>query len=171
MKTRDDFGKLYELFNVKGVGAEIGVQKGINARKILENYTGKLICIDWWWKADDYSETKDRLAGLNIEIIKGKSMQSLDKVEDESLDFVYIDACHSLAEATEDIREWAKKVRKGGIVSGHDYRDGLVPWSDEPPFGVKTAVDDYCLKNDKQLMLTTDDYFRDIAFNSWWFFK
>jgi hypothetical protein len=36
---------------------------------------------------------------------------------------VYIDGNHSYEAAVEDIALWSKKVRKGGIVSGHDYKD------------------------------------------------
>ncbi len=41
--------------------------------------------------------------------------------EDESLDFVFIDGNHDFEYVVEDICKWTKKVRKGGIVSGHDY--------------------------------------------------
>lgn len=41
--------------------------------------------------------------------------------KEESLDFVFIDANHEFKEVACDISEWSKKVRKGGIVAGHDY--------------------------------------------------
>ena len=48
-------------------------------------------------------------------------MDAVKDFKDESLDFVYIDANHGYESTKEDIREWSKKVKKGGIVSGHDY--------------------------------------------------
>ena len=39
----------------------------------------------------------------------------------ESLDFVYIDGNHHFDFVMQDIIEWSKKVRAGGVVSGHDY--------------------------------------------------
>ena len=42
-----------------------------------------------------------------------------------SLDFVYIDSDHRFKETAEDLVEWAKKVRPGGIVAGHDYFTSL----------------------------------------------
>lgn len=48
-------------------------------------------------------------------------MEAVKQFEDESLDFVYIDADHSFITSANDVYEWSKKVRKGGIVSGHDY--------------------------------------------------
>ncbi len=48
-------------------------------------------------------------------------MDALEDFEDNSLDFVYIDGDHNFKHISEDIYEWTKKVRSGGIVSGHDY--------------------------------------------------
>ena len=41
--------------------------------------------------------------------------------EDESLDFVFIDAEHDYKSVTKDIAAWRGKVRKGGLICGHDY--------------------------------------------------
>jgi len=48
-------------------------------------------------------------------------MEAVEDFEDESLDFVYIDANHEFRYIAEDLCEWTKKVKKGGIVSGDDY--------------------------------------------------
>ena len=48
-------------------------------------------------------------------------MEAAEDFKDESLDFVYIDANHEFRYIAEDLAEWTKKVRKGGIVAGHDY--------------------------------------------------
>lgn len=48
-------------------------------------------------------------------------MEAVEDFEDGSLDFVYIDANHEFRYIAEDLYEWTKKVRKGGIVAGHDY--------------------------------------------------
>ena len=41
--------------------------------------------------------------------------------KDESLDFVYLDGNHGLMYVVQDLCHWVPKVRKGGIVSGHDF--------------------------------------------------
>jgi hypothetical protein len=51
------------------------------------------------------------------------SMDAVKKIKDGSLDFVYIDANHGFDYVMEDLIEWSKKVRVGGIVSGDDYYD------------------------------------------------
>ena len=51
----------------------------------------------------------------NILVIKIKDF------EDQSLDFVYIDAGHDFMNFTQDLHWWLKKIKIGGIMSGHDY--------------------------------------------------
>jgi len=41
--------------------------------------------------------------------------------EDNSLDAVFIDANHAYEAVKKDIQNWMPKVRKGGILAGHDY--------------------------------------------------
>lgn len=41
--------------------------------------------------------------------------------EDGSLDAVFIDADHTYDAVRRDIANWMPKVRKGGILAGHDY--------------------------------------------------
>lgn len=43
--------------------------------------------------------------------------------EDKSLDFVFIDGSHKYEDVVEDIKAWLPKIKKGGILAGHDYID------------------------------------------------
>lgn len=45
-------------------------------------------------------------------------------VDDNSLDFVFIDADHSEEGVTNDINNWGPKVKSGGFIIGHDYSKG-----------------------------------------------
>ena len=54
--------------------------------------------------------------------------------DDESLDFIFIDASHDYQNVYDDIKAWFPKVKKSGIISGHDYS-----WGEE----VKKAVHDF----------------------------
>ena len=56
------------------------------------------------------------------------------EIEDGSQDFVFIDADHSYAGCAGDIRNYLPKIRKGGIMMGHDYNARAYP-------GVISAVD------------------------------
>jgi predicted O-methyltransferase YrrM len=48
--------------------------------------------------------------------------------EDESIDFLFIDADHSFEAVKKDLKLWYPKVKTGGIIAGHDYMwvDGRV---------------------------------------------
>jgi predicted O-methyltransferase YrrM len=52
--------------------------------------------------------------------LKGISWEMAEEVEDESLDFVFIDADHGYEAVKKDIEAWLPKVKPGGFVSGHD---------------------------------------------------
>lgn len=124
------------------VGAEIGVSKGRYARAMCQGIPGlKLYCVDPWEAYPDYVEqhdeagqkllnellevTKERLAPYDYEIIRKYSMDAVKDFKDESLDFVFIDGNHSFEYVVDDIAAWSKKVRKGGIVAGHDYWNSI----------------------------------------------
>ena len=131
--TRDT---LAELFNDLGykVGAEIGVQVGHYSRQLCKSVPGlKLKCIDPWMaynrvtqeqQDERYAMAVENLSPYNVEIIRKTSIDAVNDVADSSLDFVYIDGLHTFDSVMLDIIFWARKVRVGGIVSGHDYTTG-----------------------------------------------
>ena len=126
--------KLFAELNFN-VGAEVGVEYGYFSEFLCKaNPNLKLYCIDAWttysgW--NDYNNQErlseaqeqavERLAQYNCEIIKAYSMDAVKTFDDNSLDFVFIDGAHDMQNVVNDISEWSKKVRKGGIISGHDY--------------------------------------------------
>lgn len=120
-------------------GAEIGVLKGEYTQILGQTIPNlKLYAIDPWTEYPDYydvsggqpyfneiyEEAKQRTSFFDCQLIKKFSMEAVKDFEDESLDFVYIDANHEFIHVAEDIHYWSKKVKKGGIISGHDYRRG-----------------------------------------------
>lgn len=124
---------LYELWGEIGfkTGAEVGVRMGTNAIEIFKRVPDvKLYCIDPWnaylkvtdERQDSYYQKCIRvLTGKNAELIRKTSMDAVSQFENESLDFVYIDGRHEFDYVMEDIVFWLPKIKKGGIISGHDY--------------------------------------------------
>jgi hypothetical protein len=135
---RADLAVLFAELNFKK-GAEIGVERGLYSEILCKaNPKLHLYSIDPWKVSayepgiqgiyydqkmfdDFYKETKKRLKPYNCTIIRKTSMKAAGKFPDESLDFVYIDGNHDFVNVTNDIYTWSKKVRPGGIISGHDY--------------------------------------------------
>ena len=134
---KNDLAYLFHELDFK-TGAEIGLAEGNYSIKLCEaNPQMKIYGIDAWKLYGTYADysakkldflyrkVKDQLGSFpNHEIIKEFSMEAVKKFADDSLDFVYIDANHAEPYITQDIIEWSKKVRSGGIVSGHDYFNG-----------------------------------------------
>lgn len=52
--------------------------------------------------------------------IKLPSIDAAKLYDDNSLDFVMIDAAHDFKSVTEDIVSWLPKVKSGGLLAGHD---------------------------------------------------
>jgi hypothetical protein len=135
-----DRNRLVRHFGEYGLlrGAEIGVDRGHFSEYMLKYIPGcTLLCVDpWRWKLrgeSRYQSTVRRLApyGDRATIIREYSFEAVMGVPDESLDFVFIDGDHSFDYIMTDIIWWSRKVRYGGVVSGHDfYRfrgGGVVP--------------------------------------------
>lgn len=133
--TRSYIPELCKSFGLK-YGAEVGVASGDFSLQFCQTIPDlKLLCVDSWQVGDDsmsisrgqegadkrFKEAKEKLKGYNVKFLRGKSMDIVREIPYESLDFVYIDACHEFDYVAQDIIEWAKRVKKGGLVSGHDY--------------------------------------------------
>lgn len=135
MKTINDLSRhdLATLFT--GVGVEVGVEKGWFSRTICMANPGiKLYGVDPWKKQkyDRKRYTKEigeefrekairRMAGFDWTPVQKLSVEAAKDFEDESLDFVYIDAAHDYENVSNDLKAWYPKVKIGGIMSGHDY--------------------------------------------------
>ena len=143
------------------IGAEIGVEKGLNLKQLVKrNPKLKMFAVDPYVKYDRYNTwTEERFIGNhqiaherldvfpNVEFIEKFSMDALADFEDESLDFVYIDANHGYEFVLEDITGWEKKVRPGGILSGHDYVKSRHSKSGGLMINVKRAVQEFTRDN------------------------
>ena len=68
-----------------------------------------------------FQVSQELLNGFNVEFIRETSMSAVKLFQDRSLDFVYIDGDHRYDFIRDDLAGWSKKVRSGGILSGHDY--------------------------------------------------
>ncbi len=70
-----------------------------------------------------------------VNAIQAISWEAASYYEDNSLDFVFLDADHSYDSVKKDLEAWWPKVKLGGIFAGHDYT--------ELGYGVKKAVDEF----------------------------
>jgi len=133
------------------VGVEIGVAGGQHIKHLLETTKiEKIYGVDPYdsvtWNTgvntDDlggldsvYDSVKESLDvfGDRVEMIRNTSLAAANDFENESLDFVFIDAMHDYDNCLLDIKAWEPKVKKGGYVMGHDWDHQSFP-------GVEKAV-------------------------------
>jgi len=116
-------------------GAEIGVAQGRFSEQLCRAMPGlALLCVDPWrgyWgdtrnrplesHVASYAEAQRRLLPFNVTLKRVMSLEAVEDVPCESLDFVFIDANHSYQYVKDDLTAWSARVRPGGIVSGDDY--------------------------------------------------
>jgi len=116
------------------VGAEIGVYKAEYTKHFCEAGL-KMYAVDPYMAFTGQGRTQNKqdrqdflfghaqryLKGYDVTFIRKTSMEALEDIKDNSLDFVFIDGDHNFKHVAEDIFEWSKKVRDGGVVAGHDY--------------------------------------------------
>lgn len=150
---RDD---LIEFFKEKGFkkGVEVGVFMGAFT-EVLGKSGLEVYGVDPWLAYEDYPyysepqkqsrcdsqyEAAKKLLEpyKNVTLIRKTSMDAAADFENDSIDFVYIDGNHSFRYVAEDICEWVKKVRPGGVVCGHDYM-----YARPANFHVRYVVDAY----------------------------
>ncbi len=140
---------LPSIINQMGLttGAEIGVAYGGHSEVIIKNTeVTKLYSVDPYqpdWEGTDgytlpngqgfgkeeYEELylhalhRLRAYGDRSEFIRLSSTAAWAKLKSENvkLDFVFIDAKHTFEDLYTDIYIWERLVRKGGLISGHDY--------------------------------------------------
>ena len=151
IKHRTELNKL--MPSTKLVGAEIGVASGLNANDMLMNWNVKTIyLVDAWecvatqkgdasspqdWHDFNYKSTERLMENHKGKAVflKGNSVEMAKSVKNGSLDFIYIDGDHSYEGVMADLKAWAPKVKKGGLISGHDVLN--------PAYGVKQAVEEF----------------------------
>ena len=165
---RDDLATLLHELDFK-TGVEVGVERGYYSEVIAKaNPQMNVYGVDPWESLETsmnhdpkrrtenhrsqarinmfYEEARQRLTPYpNYEIIKEYSVDAVNRFEDESLDFVYIDANHESSFVVDDITMWSKKVKKGGIVSGDDYYN--TSSSSRFQLNVKQTVNNYVAEN------------------------
>jgi hypothetical protein len=135
---------IYELGCYQGEGTEI-----------FANYFDKVYAVDPWQNGYDNTdkasyacemtkvekEFDTRLSKyINVIKLKTRSIDIINTINDNSIDFVYIDAIHTYESCLSDIKLWLPKIKTNFFIGGHDYHK---KWN-----GVMKAVDEVFGKPD-----------------------
>jgi SAM-dependent methyltransferase len=125
-----DGAHIVEVGSWKGRSAAFMAVEIINSNKNI-----KFDCVDTWKGSIEHTTydviTEEKLYDVFLSNIKPvnhfinpvrmTSIKASKLYEDNSLDFVFIDASHEYEDVKEDILAWLPKVKIGGILAGHDY--------------------------------------------------
>jgi hypothetical protein len=131
-----------------GIGCELGVRDGAFSETLLLSQPTTLHLVDWWsthpshpvaW-ADYLRKVQTRFAeqirSRQVVIEDGHIDRVMARFDDDYLDWVYIDSDHKYESVRRDIDWSLRKVKRGGIISGHDF----VTDSKYREYGVVRAV-------------------------------
>jgi predicted O-methyltransferase YrrM len=139
MRPEEQLKALHALYawanevDVNGPAVEVGTFSGENA-VVMAKYFNSVVTVDPWrngYDKDDHASNADmaevekkyfeRTAWFpNISHLKLTSLEGANEFQDASLDFVYLDGDHRTDAVVADIDAWKPKIRKGGILAGHD---------------------------------------------------
>jgi len=150
---RPSFEFVLERTKTSLICAEIGVRGGHNALDMLNsNAIEKLILVDPYMPYYDDEEFFDQ---ATMDKFRAEMIQRLDRFgkankidfqlftskvasqmyQDGYFDYVYIDGLHTYEAVKEDSELWYPKIKKNGIIAGHDYIDFKE--------GLRMAVDEF----------------------------
>lgn len=136
--------------------AEIGVYGGHCMRSILRSSANTIVreywaidqwvAIPWQWKGKEQKDWDAKYREAlkyypwfpQLRILKSSSVEAAPIFWDGYFDLIYIDADHTYESVVQDIKAWMPKVRKGGILAGHDYTPKM-----RKNHQVKAAVDSF----------------------------
>jgi hypothetical protein len=169
-----DFASLYDDIVMRArdgavfveVGAYLGRSTVYLASRIKQS--GKqirLYAVDLWdgWIYDDPAPPIRRVetAGIFWQFIRNVRRAGVENVvcplkmpserasnlfEDGTLDFVFLDADHSYEAVRRDLQCWFPKVKRRGVLGGHDYLHADFP-------GVRRAADEFFAQEELPLQL------------------
>jgi len=144
--------QLNKLLPFNPVTVELGCAEGFFSFDILDQWKPSIhYMVDMWeshpefpgdagepqtWHNKNYQDAMNRVLGFtNVEVLRGPTVAMSQKVEDNSVDIVYVDACHSYECVKNDIQAWWPKLKNGGIMAFHDYEN--------TDYGVKQGVTEF----------------------------
>jgi precorrin-6B methylase 2 len=139
---------------------EVGCWKGFTTAALCEVARvkkGHVWAVDHWkgnegaWcekvakEKDIYMLFEHNLKSLGfwdmLTILKMDSVSASQQVENESLDFVFIDGDHRYKGVLDDINSWMPKLRYGGIMAGHDLEHHYWDLSDTLQEAYRTQLE------------------------------
>lgn len=121
---REDFAGIINERGYKTL-VEMGVDRGMFSAHLLKCCPNiHLVAVDIWEDDEIYEEASAAMLSAGMARFTMRCWAGSDearRTQDYTKDFIYIDALHDYDSVLADIQAWWPKVRKGGMLAGHDY--------------------------------------------------
>ncbi|MFT5349057.1 MAG: hypothetical protein ACI9M3_002105 [Bacteroidia bacterium] len=155
---------LLDVLPKNAVVAELGVENGLFSKEIIQRCTPiKLVLVDTW---PDESIKQECVANAMIPektfLQQTTSVEYLNSVDENTLDWVYIDTDHTYATTRAELEAAAKAVKPDGYICGHDYTS--INYSGLKRYGVVEAVNEFCVKHNYEFIYLTSETTRHVSY-------
>lgn len=154
-------------------GIELGVCLGLNSYMLLESCPNISLILgvdhylaykDWDREVLQYEQDQNlerlkhnmQYMGPRFTLIRESSADAAADLGDEQYDFVFIDADHSMKAVLNDLDHYYPKIKKGGLIAGHDGN----------LFSVNFAVTSWTKRHG-----IPDDALKSTSNSTWWWHK
>ncbi|MCB4379967.1 class I SAM-dependent methyltransferase [Synechococcus sp. MU1644] len=162
---------LLERMPSNGIVAELGADEGEFSATILKLNTPRKLHIVDVWGSDRYNDDKanavaDRFKSQidenKVQITRKLSTDAVEDFQDGYFDWIYIDSDHGYSVTISELHAYARKIKRGGFIAGHDYTMGN--WVKGFKYGVIEAVAEFCVKEDWTIAYLTANYHEGNSF-------
>lgn len=150
--------EILESFPQGGRVAELGTDEGDFSATILSiTNPDELYLVDRWG-SKEYSDRSveevearyaDEIADGTVDVLDERPDAALERFEDGSFDWVYIDTSHTYEQTLTELKVSREKVKSDGVIAGHDYCLGDV--SSGRWYGVIAALHEFCVEYEWKL--------------------
>jgi hypothetical protein len=123
---------------------EIGVLRGATCKRLLQHcgeFIGQYWAIDPWQRAGSGMEKRggwsqhtwdEKHLGVcmlmqrypQLKVLRTTSLEAAKVMKKMKFDAAFIDANHTYPMVRVDIKAWKPLIKKGGLLTGHDYAPG-----------------------------------------------
>tara|TARA_B100000927_G_scaffold99332_1_gene80318 strand:+ start:3148 stop:3774 length:627 start_codon:yes stop_codon:yes gene_type:complete len=151
--------------------AEIGVDEGDFSERLYKKCDPEYLYLIDLWSSKRYGEKKfnivknrfyDQLKKDEVKIFRDDSISVVSNFNDNFFDWIYIDTDHSFNTTYKELITWKSKVKRNGIISGHDYMMGN--WKKTYRYGVIEAVHKFCVEYSWEMVFLTIDQTENLSF-------
>jgi predicted O-methyltransferase YrrM len=171
LRVAIDRAALMDWMPKHALAAEIGVAAGDFSAEILAHAEPQTLhLIDSWAHDERFLDLREtvaarfaaEVAGGQVVIDQGYSLDVLAGFPDGYFDWVYLDTGHDFTTTYQELELCRTKVKPGGIIAGHDYVTGH--WLGWYRYGVIEAVNTFCVQYNWEMIYLTHEAHRHLSY-------